>query len=79
MFNFSEEVSGDTLQSGLIFETCFSLCVLSFFKNLSVLFKLDLLLFLRMLLFSVRASSLLLVKVSALILSLVDVGSPLKS
>ena len=77
MFNFGEEVSGDTPLSGLIFETRFSLSVLSFFNNLSLLFKLDLLLFSRIWLFSVRASSLLLVKISALILSLVNAGSPL--
>ena len=32
MFNFGEEVCGDTPQSGLIFETCLSLSLL-FFNN----------------------------------------------
>ena len=32
MFNLAKEVSADTQQSGLIFEACFSLSVLSFFK-----------------------------------------------
>ena len=32
MFNLAKEVSADTPQSGLIFEACFSLSVLSFFK-----------------------------------------------
>ena len=45
MLNFGEEVSSDTPKSGLIFGTCFSLSVLSFFNDLSLLFKLDLLLF----------------------------------
>ena len=76
MFNLGEEVSGDTPQSGLIFETCFSLSVLSSFNNLSLLFKLDLLLFwIWIWLFSVRMSSLLLIKIPALIMSLLDVRS----
>ena len=35
MFNLGEEVSGDTPLSDLIFETYFSLSVLSLFNNLS--------------------------------------------